>query len=117
MIERLIGATAIVHRLPEREMEMNAVFVGDSCVGKGGIHGGEIQVVKIHGLEIREAPPRLAKGRLYLNSLAVRTNSIRLPADGLEHMAVAKPNARLVGRMGEDVLVHSDRLVEIAEPR
>ena len=66
--------------------------------------------VELDGLEVGEAPPRLAKRRLDRDRLAIGGDALRLPADRLQHVAIAEPHSGLVGRPRQHRLVQPDRL-------
>ncbi len=115
MRERRRRRPPVGRGLAERELEVEAVVVGDAfrqCRG----HRRDVGGVEGHRLEVGEAPPRLAERRGLRQRLAVGGDRLRRPPDGLQRMAVAHPSLRLARMVGEEGGVGVERRLELAEP-
>ena len=116
MRERLVTPAKIVKRLAQRELDVEAVVVLEVCAGERLLHRRDVVVGELDRLQIREAPPDFAQRRIERDRLAIGGDGFVLPADRLQHVAVAQ-SARAAGwARGEDLLVEFERLLEIAEP-
>src|SRR5918994_7664917 len=61
MDEARLGVLAILERLAEREMEMEAVVVAEPFRVQGRPHGVDIGILEADRLEIGQAPPDFAE--------------------------------------------------------
>ena len=86
----------IVHRLAQREVEVEAVVGGDRRVGQRTLHRGDVGGVEPDRLEVGQAPPQFAQRRLQPQRRAIGGDRFGLLADRLEHRAEAEPQLGLV---------------------
>ena len=80
MREGLIRAPKVVQCLAEREVEVKAVLVGEVARMKRLLHRAKVGFGELHRLEVRKAPPCLAKRRLERDRLPVCGHPVGLPA-------------------------------------
>ena len=106
----------ILERLAEREVEVEAVGVGQITGRQRGLHRADIVCGKLHGLQVGKAPPDFAEGRGNRQRLPVGGDPVGLPPDGFQHMAIAHPDLGLARRGLQHLLVKRNRLVEPADP-
>jgi len=111
----LVGASGVMHRLTEREIEMEAVLVGQARRFQRAFHGRDIGMVELDRLQICQAPPRLAQVRLEGECAPIGCDSFRLSTDCLQHVTIAEPDPRLVRCFLEQLLIEAERLPEVAE--
>ncbi len=78
-------------------------------------HRRDIGLVKLHGLQVGETPPRFPKRGPEFERLAISCDSLLLPTDGLQHVAVAHPHLRLLRRPLQHLFVQRHRAFEFAE--
>ena len=113
--ECLFGSSGVVHRLSERELEMESIFLAQVGQVERATHGRDIGFVELDGLQIGQAEPGFAEVGIETDGLAIRFDPFGLPSNRFQDVAVAHPHSRLLGGAGQDSLVQFDRFVEVAQ--
>src|SRR5579883_1361007 len=108
---------AILESLAEREMQVQAILARQARPLERARHRLDVTVLEAKGLEVREAPPGLAEGRLQLERPAVRLDALDTASLGLECMPQTHPRERLARRDGEHRAIELDGAGILAEVR
>lgn len=109
------GLVAIFASLAEREAEMDAVVGERLGCCFSGLHGGDLSVGEAVGLEIGEAPVRVAEARACRSGGAVRRDRGVDLADGLQRVPEPQKQVGRRRRIGEQPAVERDRCLVIAD--
>ena len=107
----------VLQRLAEREMQVEAVVVGQPLPRQRRAHRRDVVGSEAEGLEVGEAPPGLAERRAAHDGGAIGGDALRRPPDGLERMALAHPRLGVFGVAGEQAGIQRDRRVMLALTR
>lgn len=113
MLEGLLVALFILERLAHGEVEVNARFFAEILARELDAHGFLFVRAEAKGLQVREAPVGLSRGRR--DALSIGCRAVRLAAGGRQSVAVAQPDPGVLGMDGENLLVQLDRLLVLAD--
>ena len=110
MRKRIGVVRAIFERFAEREIEMEAMLRGKLIGGKIvarelRAHRRDLVVAEAEGLEIGEAPIRLAEAGIERDAAPISSDGLVLTPGGLQRVAVAHPHPRVVRIFAEDRFV------------
>ena len=106
----------VLQRLANGELEMLAILVGQPRLRQFGAHGAQVLGRKAEGLQIGQAPPDLATARIQLQAAPIGVNRALLVAGRLQGMAIAHPDARVLGIFVEDRGIQVDGRGIVANP-
>src|ERR1700704_4526660 len=106
----------VLERLAEGEIKMKTIRVAKILAGELRAHGLQLLGAEAEGLQIREAPVRLAEVRCNTQTPAIRADGLLLASCGAQRMAVAEPNLCVAGVPCQHLGVSLDRLLVIADP-
>jgi len=110
MSERAFEVGPVLQSLAEGIVQVEAVFAGHLRAPELNLHGRDLVVGKLFGLEVGEAPVGVAEARLQFDRVLVRGHGLAPSAGGAQGVAQAEPDARLVGRAVQDGLEKVDGL-------
>jgi hypothetical protein len=108
MLERDLVFALVLQRLADREFQVLAVFGGEPRLVQLPPHRGQVVGGKAEGLQVGQTPPDLARTRLQPQAAAIGLDGAILVAGGLQRMAVAHPDPRVLWIDLEDFFVESD---------
>ena len=115
MRERIGVFGAILQRLAQREIEMEAMLGVEIITKELRAHRRDLVVAEAEGLEIGETPIRLAEAGIERDAAAIGGDGLVLTPGGLQRVAVAHPHPRVVRIFAEDRFVQFDAGVVFAE--
>ena len=90
-------------------MQMVAIRLIGGSLQRGG-HLFDVARIKLHGFQIRKAPPGVAQRWCSADCLAIRRNTFFLTPDCLENVTIADPELRLLWSARQDALIEVYRL-------
>ncbi len=105
MAKRLVVALEVLQRLAERIVQVQPVLVVEVGRRQRAQHGRDLLGAEVEGLEVGQAPPRLAQRRGQRDAAQIGLHAVGLPPHRLQHMAQAQPQARLVGMALQQALI------------
>jgi hypothetical protein len=111
-----LEGAGVLARLAQRELQVEAVLVGQVRPLQLGFHGRHVGLGEADGLQVGQAPPGLTELRRQRDRAAVGLDRVGLAADGLQSMAVAHPDLGLLRLVLQHPLVEADRLFVLADP-
>ena len=76
MVEGVVEASGIVHRLAQRKLQVQPVLVAQRAFAERRLHRLDVRFVEFHRLEVGEAPPRLAEQWAELDRLAISRDPV-----------------------------------------
>src|SRR3546814_9823555 len=101
MTEGPLRLSGILQGLAEREMQVEAIVGADVRAFERRRHRRDVALPQLDGLQIGQAPPYFTQPRRDFEAAAIGGDAVLLPANRLQHMAVAHPHLRLAGKAGE----------------
>ncbi len=81
------------------------------------LHRGDVGLAEAEGLQVGQAPVRLAEARLELDGAAIGRDRFLLASRRLQRVALAEPDPGLLRILPQQFLVDADRPVVIADAR
>ena len=116
MLERLRVFVGILQRLADREFEMQAILRAEVAALQLLAHRLQLIGVEAEGLQVGQAPVRLAETGFQRDAPAVSLDRAVLESCGLQRMAVAHPDPGVARIFGEDSVIDLDRWRVVADP-
>jgi hypothetical protein len=110
-------AGLVLQRLAERELEVNPVVVGHIGARELPAHRLDVRRVEAEGLQVGEAPPRLAVTGCQPDGVAVGRDAVTGASRRLEYITVGDPDARIGWVIREHRVESLDGTIVFAQAR
>ena len=115
VLEGFLVLRGVLQGLAQRKLQVETVLRRQGVAAQLGAHRLDLARVEAEGLEVGEAPVGLAEAAFQRDRTAVGPDPVVEPAGGLQGVAVAHPQPRLVRVGCEDGLVDRQRRGVFAE--
>src|SRR5205814_304843 len=97
MIERLVVLTAILEGFAEREVQMETILAAERRRRETGLHRRDLFLGELECLQVRQAPPCLAKSGAAFNRAAIDGHGLVNPPQRLQRIGRLISNFGLSG--------------------